>query len=120
MTFFDGYLTLDLDLAEVFRGIRICWRFFALKDFLRYKPLKNVWADSPTAVRFRVKGNGGNSLQASSYFTGQFVLRRGSYRSEHGAATVQVVLDCAERGGKRGLAARGPFHRPRQLQQEHW
>jgi hypothetical protein len=57
LTFFEGYLTLDLDSAEVFRGIRILCRFFALKDFLRNKPLKNVWADSPTAVRFRVKWN---------------------------------------------------------------
>jgi hypothetical protein len=55
LTLFEGYLTLDLDSAEVFRGIRIFCRFFALKDFLRNKPLKNVWADSPTAVRFRVK-----------------------------------------------------------------
>ncbi len=53
--FFEGYLTLDLDSADVFRGIRIFCRFFALKDFLRNKPLKNVWADSPTAVRFRDK-----------------------------------------------------------------
>ncbi len=57
MTFFEGYLTLDLDSAEDFRGIGIFCRFFALKDFLRYKPLKNVWADPPTAVRFRVNPN---------------------------------------------------------------
>jgi hypothetical protein len=30
-------------------------RFFALKDFLKYRPLKIVWADPPTAVRVRVK-----------------------------------------------------------------
>jgi hypothetical protein len=29
--------------------------FFALKDFLSNRPLKSVWADPPTAVRFRVK-----------------------------------------------------------------
>jgi hypothetical protein len=55
MTFLEGYLTLDLDLAGIFRGIGICCRFFALKDFLRNRPLKKVWADPPTAVRFRVK-----------------------------------------------------------------
>jgi hypothetical protein len=29
---------------------------FCTKDFLSYRPLKRVWADPPTAVRFRVKG----------------------------------------------------------------
>jgi hypothetical protein len=29
---------------------------FLLKTFLTYMPLKKVWADRPTAVRFRVKG----------------------------------------------------------------
>jgi hypothetical protein len=52
--FFEGYLTLDLDSAGIFRGIGIFCRFFALKDFLRNRPLKKVWADRPTAVRFRV------------------------------------------------------------------
>ncbi len=55
MTFFEGNITLDLDSAEVFRGIGIFCRIFALKDFLRNGPLKRVWADLPTAVRFRVK-----------------------------------------------------------------
>jgi hypothetical protein len=54
LTFFEGYLTLDLDSADVFRGIHIFSGFFALKDFLSYRPLKKVWADQPTAVRFRV------------------------------------------------------------------
>jgi hypothetical protein len=53
LTFFEGYLTLDLDSADVFRGIGIFCRFFALKDFLSYRPFKKVWADRPTAVRFR-------------------------------------------------------------------
>ncbi len=53
--FFEWYLTLDLDSADIFRRIGICCRFFALKDFLIYRPLKRVWADPPTAVRFRVK-----------------------------------------------------------------
>jgi hypothetical protein len=56
-TFFEGYITQDLDSAEVFRGLGIFCRFFALKDFLSYRPLKIVWADRPTAVRFRVKGD---------------------------------------------------------------
>jgi hypothetical protein len=55
LTFFAGYITLDLDSADVFRGIGIFCRFFAFKDFLSYRPLKKVWADPPTAVRFRVK-----------------------------------------------------------------
>jgi hypothetical protein len=55
MTFLEGYLTLDLDSAGIFRGIVIFCRFFALKDFLRNRHLKKVWADPPTAVRFRVK-----------------------------------------------------------------
>jgi hypothetical protein len=55
LTFFEGNITLDLDLAEVFRGIGIFCRIFALKDFLSKRPLKRVWADPPTAVRFRVK-----------------------------------------------------------------
>ncbi len=55
MTFFEGNKTLDLDSAQVFHGIGIFCRFFALKDFLSNGPLKRVWADPPTAVRFRVK-----------------------------------------------------------------
>ncbi len=55
LTFFKGYITQDLDSEEVFRGIGIFCRFVVLKDFLRYRPLKKVWADPPTAVRFRVK-----------------------------------------------------------------
>ncbi len=55
LTFFEGYITQDLDSAEVFCGIGICCQFFALKDFLSYRPLKKMWADPPTAVRFRVK-----------------------------------------------------------------
>jgi hypothetical protein len=55
MTFLEGYLTLDLNSAGILRGIGIFCRFFALKDFLRNRPLKKVWADLPTAVRFRVK-----------------------------------------------------------------
>jgi hypothetical protein len=54
LTFFEGYITRDLDSAEVFRGIHIFCQFFALKDFLRYRPLKKLWADPPTAVRFKV------------------------------------------------------------------
>jgi hypothetical protein len=53
--FFEGYITLDLESADVFRGIGIFCRFFALKDFLSYRPLKKVWADLHTAVRCRVK-----------------------------------------------------------------
>ncbi len=68
MTFYECSITLDFDSGEDFCGIGIFCRFFALKDFLSYKPLKKVWADRPTAVRFRVKqekllgggkGNGG-------------------------------------------------------------
>jgi hypothetical protein len=55
--FFEGYITQDLDSAEVFRGLGIFFRFFALKDFLSYRSLKIVWADQPTAVRFRVKAS---------------------------------------------------------------
>ncbi len=55
-TVFEGYITQDLDSAEVFRGLGIFFRFFALKDFLSYRPLKTVWADRLTALRFRVKG----------------------------------------------------------------
>ncbi len=64
MTFFEGYITLDLDSSEVFRGIGIFCRFFALKDFLSYRPLKIVWADRPTAVRFRVKGTVAQDIMA--------------------------------------------------------
>jgi hypothetical protein len=56
LTFFEGDITLDFDSGEDFHGIGIFCRFFALKDFMRYRPLKRVWADPPTAVRFRVKG----------------------------------------------------------------
>ncbi len=66
MTFFEGYLTLDLDSADVFRGIGIFCRFFALKDFLSNRPLKKVWADRPTAVRFRVKEQLKNSKKIFS------------------------------------------------------
>ncbi len=55
MKIFEGYITLDFDSAKVFHGIGIFCPFFALKDFLSYRPLKKVWADPPTAVRFRVK-----------------------------------------------------------------
>jgi hypothetical protein len=54
MMFLEGYLSLDLDSAGILRGIGIFCRFFALKEFLRNRPLKKVWADRPTAVRFRV------------------------------------------------------------------
>jgi hypothetical protein len=54
-TFVEGYISQDLDSENVFRGIGIFCQFFALKDFLSYRPLKTVWADPPTAVRFRVK-----------------------------------------------------------------
>jgi hypothetical protein len=53
--FSKGYITPDFDSAEVFRGIGVFCQFFALKDFLSYRLLKKVWADPPTAVRFRVK-----------------------------------------------------------------
>jgi hypothetical protein len=56
--FFEGYISQNLDSAEVSHGIGIFCRFFALKDFLSYRPLKKVWADPPTAVRFRVNGGG--------------------------------------------------------------
>jgi hypothetical protein len=56
LTFIEGYITQDLDPAEVVFGIGIFCRFFALKDFLSYGPLKQVWADPPTAVRFRDNG----------------------------------------------------------------
>ncbi len=55
LTFFEGYITLDLDSTGGFRGIGIFCRFFALKDFLSYRPLKKVWADRLTAMRFRVR-----------------------------------------------------------------
>jgi hypothetical protein len=55
LTFFEGYITQEKDSAEVFRGIGIFCRFFALQDFLSYRSLKKVWADPPTAVRVRVK-----------------------------------------------------------------
>ncbi len=54
MKFFEGYITQDLDSGDVFCGTGIFCRFFALKGFLSYRPLKQVWADLPTAVRFRV------------------------------------------------------------------
>jgi hypothetical protein len=57
LTFSEGYITQELDSAEVFRGLGIFCRFFALEDFLSNRPLKIVWADRPTAVRFRVKGD---------------------------------------------------------------
>jgi hypothetical protein len=57
--FFEGDLTLEKYSTEVFRGIGIFCRFFALKDFLSYRPLKIVWADPPTAVWFRVKAEDG-------------------------------------------------------------
>jgi hypothetical protein len=52
--FFEGYISQDLDSENIFRGIGIFCRFFYHKDFLSYRPLKTVWADLPTAVRFRV------------------------------------------------------------------
>jgi hypothetical protein len=55
LMFFDVYISQDLDSENVFHGIGIFCRFFALKDFLSYRPLITVWADPPTAVRFRVK-----------------------------------------------------------------
>ncbi len=51
---FWGYITQDIDSAEVFYGIDHFCRFFALKDFLSYRPLKLVWTDPPTTVRVRV------------------------------------------------------------------
>jgi hypothetical protein len=54
LIFFEGYITQDFDSAEFFHGIGIFCQFFALKDFLIYKPLKKVWAVPPMAVRFRV------------------------------------------------------------------
>jgi hypothetical protein len=55
LTFFEGYITLDLDSADIFRGIGIFCRFFSLKDFVSYRALNKVWADLPTAMRFRAK-----------------------------------------------------------------
>jgi hypothetical protein len=55
LTFYECSITLDFDSGEDFRGIGIFCQFFALKDFMSYRPLKKVWADRPTAVRFRVK-----------------------------------------------------------------
>jgi hypothetical protein len=72
LTFFEGYITLDLDSAEVFRGIDIFCRFFAFKDFLSYRPLKIVWADRPTAVRFRV--NQSYSSYSRSLFVFIYIL----------------------------------------------
>ncbi len=66
MTFLEGYLTLDLDSPGNLRGIGIFCRFFALKDFLRNRPLKKVWADRPTAVRFRVNGENLEILRSAS------------------------------------------------------
>ncbi len=40
LTFFEGYITQDIDSAEVFHGIDNFCRFFALKDFLSYGPWK--------------------------------------------------------------------------------
>jgi hypothetical protein len=54
MAIFEGYITQDSDSAEVFCGIDNFCQFFALKDILSYRPLKIVWADRPTAMRFRV------------------------------------------------------------------
>jgi hypothetical protein len=54
MMFFERCITQDIFSAEVFCGIDHFCRFFALKDFLSYNPLKTVWADPPTAVRVRV------------------------------------------------------------------
>jgi hypothetical protein len=70
LTFFEGNITLELDSAEVFRGIGIFCRFFELKDFLSYRPLKRVWADPPTAVRFRVK----RPCHLLSTFSGMYVV----------------------------------------------
>jgi hypothetical protein len=42
LTFFEGYITQDIDSAEVFHGIDNFCRFFALKDFLSYRLLKIV------------------------------------------------------------------------------
>ncbi len=53
--FFEGYITHDINSAEVSHGIDISCRYFALKDFLSYRPLKIVGADLPTAMRVRVK-----------------------------------------------------------------
>ncbi len=61
LTFFEGNITLDLDSADIFHGIGIFCRFLALKDFLNNRPLKKVWADWPTAVRFRVNNLFGQS-----------------------------------------------------------
>jgi hypothetical protein len=73
LKFFEGYITQDLDAAEVIRGIGTFCRFFALKDFLSYRPLKQVWADLPTAVRFRVK----TALQyASGDYSGYYLLMK--------------------------------------------
>jgi hypothetical protein len=52
--FFEGYITHDIDSAEVFHGIDNFCQFFALKDFLSFRSKKMVWADLPTAMRVRV------------------------------------------------------------------
>jgi hypothetical protein len=69
MSFFEGYITQDNDSAEVFRGIDPFCQFFALKDFLSYRPLKIVWTDQPTAVRIRVK-----QTQRAEEFVHQWLL----------------------------------------------
>jgi hypothetical protein len=51
MMFLEGYIAQDIDSTEVFCRIADFCRFFALQDFLRNRPLKIVWADSPLAVR---------------------------------------------------------------------
>ncbi len=43
------------DSEENIRGIDNFCRFFALTDFLSYRPLKIVWADLPMTVRVRVR-----------------------------------------------------------------
>jgi hypothetical protein len=55
MTFLKGYTAEEINSEDIFRGIAYFFRFFALKTFLSYLPLKVVWADPPTPVSVRVK-----------------------------------------------------------------
>jgi hypothetical protein len=101
--FFKGYLTLDLDSADVFRGIRIFCRFFALQDLLSNRPLKKVWADRPTAVRFRV--NVHTHFSVHVHALGLFTLlyatvhtnKNLQYRS-YGNKICQIMLACPDKG----------------------
>ncbi len=54
MTYLEGYTTQRIYSADIFCGIAGFLTIVLLKTFLSYRPLKNMWADPPTAMRFRV------------------------------------------------------------------